>query len=470
MSLLKLMFRVGIPLFLAAGSLFAQGSVIVTSSPGSARMVNANYGLNVVRTLDSAGNVQLASFPDNTSLSNFLKAAASDPLIVSAEVDRITNVVESDPSSTANIIAAATYLDPLVPGSPLPVNYYGNTVLQGYVQQPAATLIRVPDAQGAFGIGNTIVADIDTGVDATHPALQNVFVSGYDFIANQPGIPSDFADLNQSTVVLLDQTQPPQVIPTVPQSVTLNQSTVVLLDQSTVVLLDQSTVVLLDSGIPAAFGHGTMVSGLIHLVAPGAMIMPLRAFHADGTGNLSNIVSAIYFATNNGARVINMSFSTSADSPSLRAALRYAARNDVICVASAGNQGSEVTVYPAAYSSVIGVGSTDEANLRSMFSNYGPGASNTAAPGEALLTTYPNGNYAGVWGTSFSSALVSGAAALATSISSNLEPWEFLTGLDFGYPLGNEGLGYARLDVLALLQAISAGEAGGSGGGTPTAF
>jgi subtilisin family serine protease len=377
----------------------------------------------------------------------------------------LTHLVEASSGNTANVAAAATSLDPLVPGSPLTVNYFGNSTLQGYIQQPAAVLIRVPDAQAVFGGGNTVVADIDTGVDANHPALLNVFVPGYDFIAQQAGIPSDFSDLDQSTVALLDQLQPASTVGFTVQPFTVSQSTVALLDQSTVALLDQSTVALLDQStvalldsnpLPPAFGHGTMVAGLIHLVAPGATIMPLRAFHSDGTGNLSDIVNAIYFATNNGAQVINMSFSSASDSPSLRAAIRYAWWNHVICVASAGNQGSAVTVFPASYRTATGVGSTDEANLRSMFSNYGSGASDTAAPGEALLTTFPNGNYAGVWGTSFSTALVSGAAALATSVSPGLPLWEFILGLDSGYSLGNAGLGYARLDVLSLLQKVSA--------------
>jgi thermitase len=84
-------------------------------------------------------------------------------------------------------------------------------------------------------------------------------------------------------------------------------------------------------------------------------------------------VRAIYFATNNGAQVINMSFSSSMDSPSLRAAIRYAWWNRVICVASAGNQGGALTVFPASYRTVIGVGSTDEANLRSMLATTVPG-------------------------------------------------------------------------------------------------
>src|SRR5437773_10858972 len=82
-------------------------------------------------------------------------------------------------------------------------------------------------------------------------------------------------------------------------------------NQSTAAVLDQSTAAVLDGKVQyAAFGHGTMVMGVIHLVAPTAKLLPLKAFHSDGTGNLSDILRAIYYAVQNNASVINMSFDT----------------------------------------------------------------------------------------------------------------------------------------------------------------
>jgi subtilisin family serine protease len=208
------------------------------------------------------------------------------------------------------------------------------------------------------------------------------------------------AILDQSTVAILDQKNSPLV---------LNQSTVAILDQSTVAILDGQQ-------LPEDFGHGTMVSGLIHLVAPTASIMPLKAFQSDGTAELSNIVAAIYCAVDHGARVINMSFSTTTKEPVLQQAIAYTTSHGVICIASAGNQGREMTVYPAGFQGVIGVASTNKNDLRSPFSNYDSDAIRLAAPGEALVTTCPGNNYAAVWGTSFSSALVSGASALVTDV------------------------------------------------------
>src|SRR5205807_711944 len=115
---------------------------------------------------------------------------------------------------------------------------------------------------------------------------------------NLPGIPSEFADLSQSTASILDQSM----------ASILDQNTVVLLNQSTASILDQSTASILDiRQVPQAFGHGTMVAGIIHLVAPTAQIMPLKDFKVAGTSNLFDILRAIYYAVNHGAKVINLS-------------------------------------------------------------------------------------------------------------------------------------------------------------------
>src|SRR5207248_3133153 len=80
-------------------------------------------------------------------------------------------------------------------------------------------------------------------------------------------------------------------------------------DYSAAAVLEQSTAAVVDGNNQyAAFGHGTMVMGVIHLVAPTAQLLPLKAFKSDGTGTLSDILQAIYYAVQNNANVINMSF------------------------------------------------------------------------------------------------------------------------------------------------------------------
>jgi subtilisin family serine protease len=132
-----------------------------------------------------------------------------------------------------------------------------------------------------------------------HPVLQPVLVPGYDFTRNTPGIPSELADLPPATAAILTQST----------AVILDKKAVVVLNQSTAAILDQSTAAILDtSKLPLAFGHGTMVAGIVHLAAPTASMMPLKGFQADGTASLLDIIRAVYYAVDNGARVINLSF------------------------------------------------------------------------------------------------------------------------------------------------------------------
>jgi Subtilase family len=103
---------------------------------------------------------------------------------------------------------------------------------------------------------------------------------------------------------------------------------------------------------------------------------------------------AIYYAAQNNANVINMSFDFKTPSQELSNALDYAGRLNIICAASAGNDGAMETVYPAALQTdVMGVASTSDLDTRSTFSNFGNAIVWVAAPGEAIITTYPFGTY-----------------------------------------------------------------------------
>src|SRR5882762_10308766 len=265
-----------------------------------------------------------------------------------------------------------------------PVNYYGAVVWHGYASQPAAQIIRLSDAQRGFNVSGTgMVAVIDTGVDASHPVLVPVLLPGYDFTHNQPGASEwlDVPELNGTTDSAQDQ-QPAFV------------------QQSSVAVLDQSSVAVLDGPPYGAFGHGTMTSGLVHLVAPKAKILPLKAFTSDGTGQLSNIIKALYYAVQNHANVVNMSFDLTSSSPALNQAISSANKAGVVLVAAAGNESTSAPVYPAALNSmVLGIASTSNSDTLSSFSNYGSTDVWIAAPGENIITTYPGGTYASASGT-----------------------------------------------------------------------
>ncbi len=423
-----------------ASPAFAQSRYIIeTQTPDDIDRISSQYGVNVVQTVrQQERNIYVVSAPASNG---DLQQMQSDPSVVDLTLDSEVQVPEGNSSA----FPGATSLDPLAPAlqSPAPMSYFGSLVRSGYVQQTGTAIIHLSQEQQQYPTGDGIVAVIDTGVDPNHPALAHVLVPGYDFVHNVAGFASELSDLDQSTVAILDQSTV-AILDQKNYPLVLNQSTVAILDQSTVAILDGTQ-------LPQEFGHGTMVSGLIHLVAPNAQIMPLKAFKADGSANLSDIISAIYYAADHGAKVINMSFSAVTPSSTLEQAISYAAGHGVISIASAGNQGQELTVYPAAYAGVIGVGSTNHGDLRSMFSNFGEDSVQMAAPGEALVTTYPGNNYAAVWGTSFSAALVSGASALVADLVPNANAEYAQQAFGQG-PHLNQNVGRARLDLLPTIQ------------------
>jgi subtilisin family serine protease len=364
--------------------------------------------------------------------------------IVSVEADRLLPIPQRPlPSIPSGLYDSA------------PVNYYGTVVWHGYAAQPAAQIIRLQDAQNGFRIGGTgIVAVIDTGVDVNHPVLQAVLLPGYDFTRNQPGA-SEWLDVSSLPNGELDtnsQDQQPGYV-----------------QQSTAAVLDQSTAAVLDGPDYTAFGHGTMTSGLVHLVAPKAQILPLKAFSSNGTGYLSNIVAALYYAVQHHANVVNMSFDLSSNSPSLTQAVSYANKAGVVLVAAAGNENTSAAVYPAALNNaVVGIASTTNYDTRSSFSNYGAVDVLIAAPGENVVSTFPGGTYASASGTSFSSPLVAGTAALMLSARSSLHQSQAASSLSHAVQLTPD-LNHGRLDVYQAVSAwVNSSGSSGSGSGSGT--
>jgi subtilisin family serine protease len=225
------------------------------------------------------------------------------------------------------------------------------------------------------------------------------------------------------------------------------------LQQESAAILDQESAAILDGPPCGAFGHGTMTSGVVHLVAPHARILPLKAFSSSGTGYLSNIIAALYYAVQHNANVVNMSFDISTPSPALSQAVSHAYHANVVLVAAAGNESTSARVYPAALNGyVMGIASTTDWDARSSFSNYGSADVWIAAPGEYVISTFPGGGYAAASGTSFSSPLAAGTAALLLNAKSGLNQSQAASALSHGRLLTPD-LNHGRLDAY---QAISA--------------
>lgn len=122
-------------------------------------------------------------------------------------------------------------------------------------------------------------------------------------------------------------------------------------------------------------------------------------------------------------------------------------------MAAAGNEGQSINVYPASYPNVIGVGATDNNNVRASFSNYGP-VVDLAAPGVWVITTYPGNRYAAGSGTSFSAPMVAGAAALFMQLNHHMNPQMALTAADHADSLNNQQLGAGLLDLVLACSSV----------------
>jgi subtilisin family serine protease len=172
--------------------------------------------------------------------------------------------------------------------------------------------------------------------------------------------------------------------------------------------------------IPVIAGHGTAVAAIIAAktnnnigiagINPQAKILPIRVGDLKGAYD-SDAIAGIYYAIKNNAKVINISIRGSQFSELYFEAVFEAYKKGIVVVASSGNEGKQKkpVTYPAAYPTVISVGSTNPKDQRSNFSNYGLKL-DLAAPGEKIITAGLNSKYIEAAGTSFSAPIVSGVA------------------------------------------------------------
>lgn len=182
-------------------------------------------------------------------------------------------------------------------------------------------------------------------------------------------------------------------------------------------------------------GHGTHCAGIAAAVGnngigivganPDALIMPIVVMQSDGTGDIATIIKGVDYAVANGADVLSMSLGTYQYSIAMEQALGHAYA-DAVLVAAAGNDGKDIypehlgtTMFPAAFTFVLGVQATDAS-----FSNFdcdGPTFSTfgeeklynyeISAPGTQIMSTYPQGKYKALSGTSMACPLVAGAVS-----------------------------------------------------------
>ncbi|MBM4411140.1 MAG: hypothetical protein FJ037_07445, partial [Chloroflexi bacterium] len=281
-------------------------------------------------------------------------------------------------------------------------------------QRAVFEALRLPPVWSARGGEGVVVAVVDSGVDWDHPALAGrIAVNPRD--ANFDGRDDDGSgcadDIAGCSFVSPDTADP-----------------------SCGPLFDAPQWRARDDD-----GHGTFVAGLIAAagpraeiagVAPAARILPVKVLDCTGTGRIAEASAGVRYAARMGARVINLSFGTRADSPVLRAAVEEAQRLGALIVASAGNDGRRGVTYPAVYPGVLSVAASGDASSGSVdytrvapFAEFGAGVG-LLAPGVGLLSAVPqarcgqdgwvceDGPYARGDGSSFATPIVAGAAAL----------------------------------------------------------
>jgi len=111
-------------------------------------------------------------------------------------------------------------------------------------------------------------------------------------------------------------------------------------------------------------------------------------------------------------------------------------------------------VYPAGLTNVMGVASTNDQDQRSTFSNYGDQIVWVAAPGEAIVTTYPFGTYAAGWGTSFSAPMVSGTVDLIRQANPSASEMQAALAVAQAQFLLDFGMGNGRIDMYRALASV----------------
>jgi hypothetical protein len=174
-------------------------------------------------------------------------------------------------------------------------------------------------------------------------------------------------------------------------------------------------------------GHGTHVSGTIAGkgnnsvgvtgVAWNAKIMPLKFLNDSGSGNISDAILALNYATAKGVKLTNNSWGGGPYSQGLYDAINTAGQQGALFIAAAGNGGNDndtTPTYPASYnlSNIISVASTTRTDGLRSSSSYGLTSVDLGAPGSDIYSTTPGGNYATYSGTSMASPHVAGGAAL----------------------------------------------------------
>jgi subtilisin family serine protease len=256
-----------------------------------------------------------------------------------------------------------------------------------------------------MGSGVTI-AILDSGVDATHPDLAPQLVPGYNFYDNT----SNTSDVS---------------------------------------------------------GHGTAIAGIaaaasnngigVASVAGSGRIMPLRITDTSGYGYWSAAAQSLSWAADHGARVANISYQGASASGTIQTAANYFRSKGGVVFVAAGNTGTQDNTAPTSLITVVSA--TDSSDQRASWSTYGSFV-DLSAPGVGIWTTTVGGGYSAVSGTSASSPVAAGVAALVIArrpdfTASQVDATLASTAVDLGAPGSDIYYGAGRVNAAAAVQAAA---------------
>ncbi|MGH7595459.1 MAG: S8 family serine peptidase [bacterium] len=326
-----------------------------------------------------------------------------------------------------------------------------------FASQWALQTLRAAEAwRVTTGDPDILIAVIDTGLDFNHPDLRTgMWInSGEDLNHNGAADSFDFNGIDDDRNGFIDDvrgwdfTDAPN-------------------------FTDGGDYLNRDNDASDENGHGTAVTGIIAAtannrlgiagLAPGCRVMVLRAGTSQGLLEEDDVASAIVYAVQNGARVINMSFGDVVVSPVLRDVIRFAHARGAVLVASSGNSATDKPHYPSGFSETISVGATNRTDQLAGFSNYGA-TIDVVAPGLEIWTTALDGKYGLFAGTSAAAPFVSALAGLLLSRSPNWSTAMVRAALtnsaqDLGEKSWDRFYGAGRLDAAAALQTEQAARA-----------
>ncbi len=428
MKPIRMMLALALALFVCASSFggeaeFKRGEVIVEINPGVLiESINARYGTTLKQRLYNT-NIYLLGTPHGKKENKWRKRLKRDADVISADLNPVV--------TTPSLFARSTMSFP---------DGFAKTGLtaQDFMSQTALfNLLHLVDVNRRSTGKGVVVALIDTGVDRTHPDLTGKMWTdmrqggdpGPDSVDNDgDGLLDDFRGWD-----FVDNDNDPT------EARGANPETTIV-------------------------GHGTFIARIVTLLAPDCRIMPIRAFGPDGIGDAFLVATAIKYATDHGANVINLSLGSPDFSPLMQDAIDDARSHGVFLVAAVGNDNSEKEPqYPSSADDVLAVAAIDLTDHKASFSNFGSHV-DVCAPGSQLISAFPGdpgqAAYAKWSGTSFAAPFAAAEAALILYVDRSNDVKKTIEDSALNIDNLNPGfagkLGKGRIDPLEALIKVNA--------------